>query len=172
MMKREKEEIQQRNMLDAAAQANAAPIPDLDSQLHQLGLPVGVRILELVFYREKGSANACSNAKREIKILQMLYLVQNKVWPALFGKAADGLELSVNDPNEYRILDKSPLTNKFVSSQEPGSNCSSFIAGIVEGIFCSCKMDCKVTAYYDKDSQATLFLVKFTQETMDRNEAL
>ena len=31
MMKKEKEELTQRNMLDAAAQANAAPIPDLDS---------------------------------------------------------------------------------------------------------------------------------------------
>ena len=159
-------------MLDAAAQANAAPIPDLESQLHDLGLPVGERMLELVFYREKGTSNACSSAKREIKILQMLYLVQNKVWPALFGKNADGLEISESDPNEYRIVDKSPITNKFVSSQGPGSNCSSFIAGIVEGIFCSCKQDCKVVAHFDKDTKATLFLVKFTNEAIERNNSL
>ena len=37
---------------------------DLEHQLYELGLPVGERVLELMFYREKGGINgACSQGK-------------------------------------------------------------------------------------------------------------
>ena len=44
---------------------------DLDSSLHTLGVPIGEKILELLFFREKGGVNgACSSsAKRETKIV-------------------------------------------------------------------------------------------------------
>ena len=44
---------------------------DLDSSLHALGLPIGEKILELLFFREKGGVNgACSSStKRETKIV-------------------------------------------------------------------------------------------------------
>ncbi len=78
-------------------------------------MPIGSRILELTFYREKGTSLPCTGGKREIKIINMLYFIQNQIWKSLFGRPADGLEQSVEDSNEFRILDKSPFTNKFVS---------------------------------------------------------
>jgi hypothetical protein len=62
-------------MLDAQSQASALPVPDLENELHALGLPVGERILELMFYREKGNNAACSGGKREVKVINMLYFV-------------------------------------------------------------------------------------------------
>jgi|LauGreDrversion4_2_1035121.scaffolds.fasta_scaffold490478_2 hypothetical protein len=61
---------------------------DLDSSLHTLGLPIGEKILELLFYREKGGVNgACSStAKRETKIVQMLHFINKDVFKSLFGK--------------------------------------------------------------------------------------
>ena len=98
----------------------------------------------------------------------MLYFVNNQIWKALFGKPADGLEQSMEDANEYRILDKSPITNKYVSLTQP--NCSYFIAGIVEGIFCSCKLYFKVIPH--AVDETTLFIVKFTDETIKRDEKI
>ena len=68
-----------------------------------------------MFYREKGTSTSCVAGKREIKIINMLYFIINQIWKTLFGKNADGLEQSVEDSNEYRILERSPITNRFVS---------------------------------------------------------
>mmetsp|Transcript_9839 Transcript_9839/g.7409 ORF Transcript_9839/g.7409 Transcript_9839/m.7409 type:complete len:101 (+) Transcript_9839:241-543(+) len=100
-------------------------------------------MLELMFYREKGGASgACGNGKRETKLVNMLHFINNVVWKALFGRQADGLEQSIEDEDEYRLLDKMPITNKYTNI-----NCASFIAGILEGILNSSKMYAKVTAH-------------------------
>lgn len=49
---------------------------------------------------------ACNNGKRETKLVNMLHFINTQVWKALFGKQADGLEQSVEDEDEYRLLDK------------------------------------------------------------------
>ncbi len=69
----------------------------------------------MLFYRERGNSAPCTGGKREVKIINMLQFVINQVWKALFGKPADGLEQSIKYPEEYRILDKSPVTSKFVN---------------------------------------------------------
>ena len=55
----------------------------------------------------------------------------------------------MEDEDEYRLLDKQPLTNKFTSMGKGGSsiNCASFIAGIIEGMLNSSKLYAKVTAH-------------------------
>ena len=59
--------------------------------------------------------------------------------------------------DEFRIIDNSPVTNKFVSTgceegkNDPanlGPNCASFIAGIIEGILIANNMRCKVGAHF------------------------
>lgn len=51
---------------------------DLENQLFQLGLPIGEKVLELMFYREKGGiSGACSNGKRETKLVNMLHFINN-----------------------------------------------------------------------------------------------
>ena len=54
-MKREKEANQKRQLLDAEAQKSAAPIPEMERELHELGKPVGERMLELTMHRQKGT---------------------------------------------------------------------------------------------------------------------
>jgi hypothetical protein len=46
----------------------------------------------------------------------MLHFINNQCWKILFGKTADGIEQSLEDDDEYRIIDSNPLTNKYVSS--------------------------------------------------------
>ena len=63
--------------MDAESLARAPPIPELEKELFDLGRPVGERILELMFYREKGTSSACNSGKREIKIVNMLHFINN-----------------------------------------------------------------------------------------------
>ena len=56
IMMREKDAIAQRNLLDTESLAKAPPLPDLEKELHDMGKPVGERVLELMFYREKGTS--------------------------------------------------------------------------------------------------------------------
>ncbi len=93
----------------------------------------------------------------------------------------------MDDANEYRILDRNPITNRFVSINQP--NCSVFIAGVVEGILNSCKMDCLVSVRVVENknpppltvsiqevglplsNKTTIFIIKFTDEVLERKVA-
>lgn len=57
------------------------------------GHPVGVRMLELVSFREKVT-------KRETRIVGMLSYIKDNMWRAMFGKAADALERSTENEDE------------------------------------------------------------------------
>ena len=52
----------------------------------------------------------------------MLHLINNQMFKSLFGKSADGLEQSIEDEDEYRILDKTPITNRFANMGKGGSS--------------------------------------------------
>lgn len=52
-------------------------------------------MLELLTWRER-------NAKREIKVLGVLYFIHSVVWKALFGKQADSLEKSTENEDECK----------------------------------------------------------------------
>jgi len=153
---------------------------DLEQSLAQLGFPVGEKVLELLFFREKGgSSGACNNGRRETKIVNMLHFINNNVWKTLFGKVADGLEQSIEDADEYRILDKNPITNKFTSTGKGSHiNCAAYIAGILEGYLCAAKMDAKVTAHTVREegeaesAATTIYVIKFTEEASKRDEKI
>ena len=51
-------------------------------------------------------------------------------WKGLFGKAADSLEKSNEDEDEYMIHEAEPVTNQFVSvPQSMGNlNCAAFVS--------------------------------------------
>ena len=89
IMRKAKETNNHRQFLDPESKMNAPPIPDLETELHDLGKSIGARILDLAFYREKGSSAACSSGKREIKIIEMLCFIKDKIWKYLFGRPAD-----------------------------------------------------------------------------------
>jgi hypothetical protein len=167
MMKSEKLSSSQQQLMGAgemssglasAGSGTAHLANDLEHQLYLMGIPIGERVLELLFYREKGGiTGACQAGKREIKLVPMLHFINNHVFKQLFGRAADGLEQSIDDEDEYRILDKAPLTNRFANmggKSLNSTNCAAFIAGIIEGILCSAKLFAKVTAHlYGEDEE-------------------
>lgn len=144
---------------------------------------MGEKMLELMFYREKGGMNgACQNGKRETKVVQMLHFINNVMWKALFGKPADGLEQSVEDEDEYHILDRQPLTNKYTSMGKVTSlNCASYVAGIIEGVLTASRMHCKVTAHLygegeepggqtGEEHSCTIYVIKFAKEVTAREK--
>ena len=128
----------------------------------------------MCMFREKVS-------KRETSIVGMLQFIHTVIWKALFGKQADGLEQSVEDEEEFRILDKNPVTNRFVSAQKGSSvNCAAYISGIIEGVLAAAEMPAKVHAYFYKgeeeetkdDSTSTIFVIKFSREIIERDKQL
>ena len=52
-------------------------------------------MLELLVWREK-------SAKRETRVLGVLYFIHSVVWKALFGKQADSLEKSTENEDECK----------------------------------------------------------------------
>jgi len=66
-------------------QTRVSNVGELERRLADVGFDVGVRLLELLIYREKAS-------KREIKVLGILSFLHTNVWKCLFGKIADSLE--------------------------------------------------------------------------------
>jgi len=65
-------------------------------RLSDFGYRVGIRVVELLNWREK-------NGKREIKILQNLYFIHTNVWKMLFGKQADSLEKHTEKEDECKF---------------------------------------------------------------------
>ena len=145
MMRQEQAAQNQRNLTGG----QGPPVPDLETQLHELGIPIGERMVELSFYREKGSSNATNSGKRELEIVGMLHHINTNLWKQLFGRAADGLEQSNTDDSEYWLSDRQPVTNKYTSigreRNYSGPNCAYFIAGIIEGFLCQANLTAKVT---------------------------
>ena len=121
-----------------------------------MGLPVGEKLLELTFNREKGNSSATNGGKRELGIVNMLHFINGTIWKTLFGRQADGLEQSNNDDSEYWILDKQPVTNRFTSVGKQaysGPNCAFYIAGILEGFLCAANLQAKVTPVINRKTE-------------------
>ena len=137
---------------------------DIEEKLSSLGYPIGEKVLELCSVREK-------NFKKETKIVNMLQFIHNNVWKMLFGKQADGLQKSTDDEDEYRIIENSPITNKYIPFQKGQSNCASFLGGIIEGILNSADFRCKVsTFFFDVEGiMKTYYIIKFDHDVIVRD---
>jgi hypothetical protein len=111
----------------------------------------------------------------------MLHFINNQVWKSFFGKQADGLEQSMEDEDEYRILEKQPVTNKFISKSY-NVNCAAYMAGIIEGILNSSKLSCTVSSHLENEGDSaqtieeasctTIYVIKFTKEVTAREKAV
>ncbi|XP_022087724.1 trafficking protein particle complex subunit 5-like [Acanthaster planci] len=145
-------------------QSRVGSVPELQSKLSEMGQHVGVRILDLLFIREKG-------LKRETKLLNILLFIKSNVWKVLFGREADKLEHANDDERTYYIIEKESLVNRFISvPKDKGSlNCAAFTAGIVEAILTGCNFPAKVTAHWHK---GTTYMIKFEDSVLARDKAL
>ena len=131
-------------------------------------------MIELVCCRERLT-------KRETRLVNMLQFICNTMWKYLFNKAADNLERSTENEDEYMIHERAPITNTFVSlpADYVGQlNCAAFIAGIIAGILDSAMFPARVTAHHNPSSDdegssaGTVFLIKFSPHVMSREKKL
>lgn len=153
------------------SQTRVSTASELERKLADVGYDVGVRMLELLVYREKAG-------KREVRILGILSFLHTNVWKSLFGKTADSLERGTSADDEYMISDHDLLVNRYISvPRDMGHlNCGSFAAGIVEGVLKSAGFPARVTAHSVQTEgllrPKTTILIKFAPEVIDRDERL
>ena len=116
------------NALIAYHQAKSTSVSEIESRLNRAGYPIGIKLLDLLLYRETPRT-----AKRPTRILELLQFIHGTLWRALFNRNADALEQSTSKKNEYMIIDNEPLVNTFISIPKEMSqlNCAAFIAGII-----------------------------------------
>lgn len=155
-------------------QKRVSGINDLERQLNTLGYRIGTRVLELLVWRTEGSSKT---PKRETKLLSVLMMIHTQVWKAVFGKPADAIERSVENPDEYMIIDNDPPIERHISVPRDMSqlSCSSFSAGIVEAVLDGLSFPARVTAHNTPNSQSpnrTTILIKLEKVVLEREELL
>lgn len=154
-------------------------------RLNNQGYPIGVRLLDLLLTR---SANPLASI-RPTRILPLLQFIAQTLYRHLFGRPADALERSNEDPAQYLLFDNEPMVNTYISLPREMSNlnCAAFVAGIIEGVCDGAGFATEgVTAHSvggqeeggkDAKGQAmwpgkTVFLIKFKKEVLEREEIL
>ncbi|PHH86999.1 hypothetical protein CDD83_9447 [Cordyceps sp. RAO-2017] len=153
------------------AQRRVKGIQELEQRLNLQGYPIGMKLLDLLLYREPARAQV-----RPLTIIALLHFIKQNVWLHLFGRQADRLEKSNNPdtPDEYMIIDNEPLVNQYISVPREMSqlNCAAFVAGVVEGVCDGADFPARVTAHTvgegDMWPGKTVFLVKFRPEVLER----
>jgi len=166
-------------------------IGELERRLESSGYQVGLKVLELITYRNR-------EYKREIRIMNVLQFVSTQVWKALFGKNADSLERSIDNADEFMIVDYEPLTSTFVSVPADFGQLSvdAYMSGIVAGVLTGAGFSARVTAHsvaleegehsFGSNNNAlsggasslpprkekAVFLVKFAPEVLERDAAM
>ncbi|KAK7472392.1 Trafficking protein particle complex subunit 31 [Stygiomarasmius scandens] len=155
-------------------QKRVSGINDLERRLNTLGYRVGIRVLELMIWRAESSSKA---SKREIRLLPALMSIHTHVWRAVFGRPADALEKSVENADEYMIIDNDPLVERHISVPKDLSqlSCSSFTAGIVEAVLDGLGLPARVTAHSTPTAQLpnrTTILIKLEKSVLEREELL
>ncbi|KAF1965664.1 trafficking protein-like protein particle complex subunit 5, partial [Bimuria novae-zelandiae CBS 107.79] len=167
------------------AQKHAKDVGDLEKRLNNQGYPIGQRLLDLLLTR---SANPLASI-RPTRILTLLQFIAQTLYRHLFGRPADALERSNEDPAQYLLFDNEPIVNTYISLPREMSNlnCAAFVAGIIEGVCDHAGFATEgVTAHSvgnqdeggkDAKGQAmwpgkTVFLIKFKKEVLEREEIL
>lgn len=163
--------------------------PKTKNRLNLQGHPIGLKLLDLLLYREPPRSQL-----RPRDIITLLHLIKIQMWTHLFGRQADRLEKSSNPetPDEYMIIDNEPLVNAYISVPREMSqlNCAAYVAGMIEGVCDGAGFPARVTAH-SVGAQATsgsgeggagaeggavqemwpgktVFLVKFAKEVLER----
>lgn len=170
------------------AQKRVTGITDLEKRLNVQGHPVGVKLLDLLLYRSPvpfSSTASGANTLRPTRVLALLQFVSTTLWKHLFGRPADALERSQDNKDEYMITDNDPVVNTYISVPKEMNqlNCAAYVAGIIEGVCDGCDFEARVTAHSVGEEEEpsasdkmwpgrTVFLVKFAEEVMEREEIL
>ncbi|MEW5298598.1 MAG: hypothetical protein WDW38_000673 [Sanguina aurantia] len=153
------------------AMDRASSTTDLEERLDKVGHAVGMRVLELLSYREK-------LVRRKPEILDMLRYIHSTAWPYMFGKNADDLQQAAAADDEYMISDYDLLVNRYISVPKTyGSfNPGAVVAGIVRGMLEAAGFPARVSAHFvehrDRPKPITTVLIKFDASVMQRQSYL
>ena len=131
------------------SQSRVVAIGPLEERLAKAGREVGARLVDLISLREK-------SGKRETKLKNVLSLIQTSVFRMLFGEPSDGLsQYPSDDAEEYHILDREPLVNKYISVPRDMSdlNCGAFVAGVIQGVLAGAGFPADVVAHNTPDEE-------------------
>ncbi|KAH8834860.1 TRAPP complex subunit trs31 [Flagelloscypha sp. PMI_526] len=155
-------------------QKRVGGIADLERKLNTLGYRVGTRAFELMVWRTEAASKA---PKREVRLLPALMIVHTQVWRAVFGKPADAIEKSVENTDEYMIIDNDPLIERHISVPRDMSSlsCSSFTAGIVEAVMDGLGFPARVTSHSTPTAQhprRITILLKLEQSVLLREQIM
>ncbi|GAX17341.1 hypothetical protein FisN_10Lh207 [Fistulifera solaris] len=141
----------------------------LEHRLEAAGYGVGLKVLELLAYRAR-------DYTRQTKLMNMLQFVSTTAWKALFGKAADSLEKSIDHADEFMIVDYAPITSTSVSvpADLGGLSVDAYISGIIAGMLQGAGFPARVTAHTveEGDRKKAVFLVKFSASVMSRDATI
>ncbi|KAI0286698.1 TRAPP complex subunit trs31 [Russula aff. rugulosa BPL654] len=153
-------------------QKRVSGIDGLERRLNTLGYRIGTRVLELMAWRVESASKA---PKREIRFLPVLMSIHTNVWKAVFGKPADAIEKSVQNEDEYMIIDNDPVITRNISVPRDMSqlSCSSFTAGIVEAVLDGLGFPARVTAHntpVDDFPLRNTILIKLEKTVLEREE--
>ncbi len=151
------------------------PSPLTCTSLNTHGHPIGLKLLDLLLYREPPRSQT-----RSLNILSLLHFIEVNVWTHLFGRRADRLEQSSdpNKPDEFMVIDNEPLVNAYISVPRDMNqlNCAAFVAGIIEGVCDGAAFPAKVTAHTVAEGDMwpgrTVFVIKFESLVVEREAYL
>lgn len=148
-------------------QSTVSNVGELERRLEAIGSGVGLRLLELLVFRERAS-------KREVHLIKALVFVQTTLWRYLFGRDAQDLEQSNTAEDEYMLSDSDLFVNRFISvPKDMGNlNCAAFVAGILKGVLQGAGFPARVTAHFQEvkglAKRKTTFLMKFDASVLQR----
>ena len=162
------------NSLITYHHSKSGSVSDIENRLNRAGYPIGIRLLDLLLYRQPPRA-----ATRPTRILDLLQFIHGTLWRALFNRSADALEQSTSKKNEYMIIDNEPVVNTYISIPKEMSqlNCAAFVAGIIEGMCDAAGLSTDgVTAHWGEGDELwpgkTIFLLRFKESVVERDETL
>ncbi|KAL7053560.1 hypothetical protein AAHC03_027023 [Spirometra sp. Aus1] len=116
------------------AMQNSKSIDEVQQKLAELGRPIGRRMMDLVYLRERPQ-------KRDVRLFQILLFLKSTFWRSLFGKEANELERDGLVENTFYMIERKPLVNKFTRYTYEGTelerknvplNLAAFNCGIIE----------------------------------------
>lgn len=162
------------NTLISYHHSRSPSVSDLESRLASSAYPIGVKLLDLLLYRLPPRT-----ASRPTRLLELLQFIHTTLWRSLFNRTADNIEQNNENKNNYMIIDNEPLVNTYISIPKEMSqlNCAAFVGGIIEGVCDAAGFSTDgVTAHWAGGDELwpgkTVFLIKFKQEVVEREEAL
>ncbi|KAH9449923.1 hypothetical protein MJO28_014166 [Puccinia striiformis f. sp. tritici] len=173
-------------------------IGEFEKKLNILGYQVGSRLLSLLSLRDalSGSPNAISLSTgksislgggsissasstipiRLIRLVPVLSWIHSTLWKTVVGKAADVLEHSNENEDEYMISDNDLLITRAITIPKDMSqlSCGAYMAGIVEGALDGLGFPSRVTSHSAPSPQfpkRTTLLIKFEKACIDRENS-